>query len=82
MKRIFALILTILTVSFFTAGCNAPLTKPPVAPKQSSQQGVAPSNQKAAELDAQADKIQAEIDQLLTDLEKDNDEANLAKEKI
>ena len=82
MKRILAVILTILTVSFLTVGCSAPLTKPPVAPKQSSQQGLATSNQKNAELDSQADKIQAEIDQLLTDLEKDNDEANLDKEKI
>ncbi len=93
MKRILIVALTILALNFLVFGCakSQKAAKSPAQNTQSTQTNqittqdtTQATNQKQtpAELDAQAEKIQAEIDKLLSDLEKDSDLANLANEKL
>lgn len=82
MKRIIALVLMIFSLALLSLGCSRdPGHKKSTPP---AQQGVQSQSSKpsSAEVDAQTDKVQAEIDSLLNDLENDSDELNLAKEKI
>lgn len=85
MKRIIALVLIIFSLTLLSLGCSRdPGHKKSTPPVQPTQQGAQPQSSKpsSAEVDAQTDKVQAEIDSLLSDLENDSDELNLAKEKI